>query len=46
MEITAVRVKLINNKDSRLKAFCSVTMDNEFVIREVKVIESQGQILQ
>ena len=39
MEITEVRVKLINNKDDRLKAFCSVTMDNEFVVRDIKVIE-------
>ena len=39
MEISEVRVKLINNKDDRLKAFCSVTMDNEFVIRDIKVIE-------
>ena len=30
---------MINNKDNRLKAFCSVTMDREFVIRDVKVIE-------
>ncbi len=39
MEITEVRVKLINNKDDRLKAFCSVTIDNEFVIRDIKIIE-------
>ncbi len=39
MEITEVRVKLINNKDDRLKAFCSITMDNEFVVRDIKVIE-------
>jgi stage V sporulation protein G len=39
MEITEVRVKLINNKDDRLKAFCSMTMDNEFVIRDIKIIE-------
>jgi len=39
MEITEVKVKLINNKDDRLKAFCSVTMDNEFVVRDIKVIE-------
>jgi stage V sporulation protein G len=42
MEISEVRVKLIANKDDRLKAFCSVTMDNEFVIRDVKVIEGAG----
>jgi stage V sporulation protein G len=39
MEITEVRVKLIDNKDERLKAFCSMTLDNDFVIRDIKVIE-------
>ena len=39
MEISEVRVKLINNKDDRLKAFCSITMDNEFVVRDIKIIE-------
>ncbi len=39
MQISEVRVKLIENKDDRLKAFCSVTMDNEFVVRDIKVIE-------
>ena len=39
MEISEVRVKLVSNRDSRLKAFCSVTMDNEFVVRDIKVIE-------
>jgi stage V sporulation protein G len=39
MEISEVRVKLITNKDERLKAFCSVTFDNEFVIRDIKIIE-------
>ena len=42
MEITEVRVKLIDNKDDRLKAFCSVTMDNEFVVRDIKIIEGTG----
>ena len=39
MEITEVRVKLIDNKDERLKAFCSMTIDNDFVIRDIKIIE-------
>ncbi len=39
MKISEVRVKLMNNKDNRLKAFCSVTMDGEFVVRDIKVIE-------
>jgi len=42
MEISEVRVKLVDNKDDRLKAFCSVTMDNEFVVRDIKVIEGTG----
>ena len=42
MEITEVRVKLVDNKDDRLKAFCSITMDNEFVVRDIKVIEGVG----
>jgi stage V sporulation protein G len=39
MEISEVRVKLVDNKDERLKAFCSMTLDNEFVIRDIKIIE-------
>ena len=39
MEITEVKVKLIDNKDERLKAFCSITMDGEFVVRDIKIIE-------
>ena len=39
MEISEVRIKLVSNKDDRLKAFCSMTMDNEFVIRDIKIIE-------
>ncbi|MHC4689963.1 MAG: septation protein SpoVG family protein [Planctomycetota bacterium] len=39
MEISEVRVKMVSNGDERLKAFCSMTLDNEFVIRDIKVIE-------
>jgi stage V sporulation protein G len=39
MKITEVRVKLVKNKDDRLKAFCSMTFDNEFVVRDIKIIE-------
>ncbi len=42
MEISEVRVKLVENKDDRLKAFCSITMDNEFVVRDIKIIEGTG----
>lgn len=42
MEISEVRVKLVNNGDERLKAFCSMTIDDEFVIRDIKVIEGSN----
>ena len=38
MEISEVRVKLVTNKDDRLKAFCSVTIENVFVVRDIKII--------
>lgn len=42
MEISEVRVKMVANKDDRLKAFCSMTLDNDFVIRDIKIIEGTG----
>jgi stage V sporulation protein G len=42
MKISEVRVKLVDNKDNRLKAFCSITIDNEFVVRDIKVIQGGG----
>ncbi len=39
MQVTEVRVKLMGRKGERLKAFCSVTFDGEFVVRDVKIIE-------
>ena len=42
MNISEVRVKLVANKDDRLKGFCSMTLDNEFVVRDIKIIEGTG----
>ena len=42
MEISEVRVKMVANKDDRLKGFCSMTLDDEFVVRDIKVIEGTG----
>jgi len=39
MEITEVRIKLVTNPNERLRAFCSVTLDGDFVIRDLKIIE-------
>jgi len=40
VNITEVRIKLMNNRRDKLQAFCSVTIDDDFVIRDLKVIES------
>ncbi|MFO1063314.1 MAG: SpoVG family protein [Pirellulales bacterium] len=43
MEITEVRIKLMEESEDRLRAFCSITFDNCFVVRDLKIIEgSQG----
>ncbi|REJ69285.1 MAG: stage V sporulation protein G [Planctomycetota bacterium] len=39
MEITEVRIKLMDDGSERLKAFCSITMDDCFVVRDLKIIE-------
>jgi stage V sporulation protein G len=39
MRISEIRVKLTDDQGERLKAFCSVTLDGEFVIRDLKIIE-------
>ena len=39
MEITEVRIKLMEDSDDRLQAFCSITIDDCFVIRDLKIIE-------
>lgn len=39
MEITEVRIKLTEDSDDRLQAFCSVTFDDAFVVRDLKIIE-------
>jgi stage V sporulation protein G len=39
VEITEVRVKLMEEAGERLQAFCSITFDNCFVIRDLKIIE-------
>lgn len=39
MVITEVRIKLMEDNNERLLAFCSVTFDDMFVIRDLKIIE-------
>jgi stage V sporulation protein G len=38
VEITEVRIKLMEDASERLQAFCSITFDDCFVIRDLKII--------
>ncbi len=39
MNITDVRVRIVKKDDSKLKAVASITIDNCFVVHDIKVIE-------
>lgn len=39
MEITEVRIKLMEESEDRLRAFCSITFDHCFVVRDLKIID-------
>ena len=42
MEITEVRIKLMEEPGERLKAFCSITFDDCFVVRDLKIIDGSN----
>ena len=42
MQITEVRIKLMEEPGERLKAFCSITFDDAFVVRDLKIIEGSN----
>jgi len=42
MEITEVRTFLKDSPDKKLKAYATVTFDNAFVVRNIKVIEGSS----
>lgn len=42
MQITEVRVKLMEDPHERLMAFCSITLDGCFVIRDLKLIQGKS----
>lgn len=46
MEITEVRIKLMDDPNDRLQGFCSITFDGCFVIRDLKIIQgSKGSFV-
>lgn len=41
MKITDVRIRLVSKEDSKLKAVASITIDECFVVHDIKVIEGK-----
>ena len=42
MDITEVRIKLMDDAGDRLRAFCSITFDDSFVVRDLKIIDGSS----
>lgn len=42
MDITEVRIKLVEESGERLLAYCSVIFDGSFVVRDVKIIDGSS----
>jgi stage V sporulation protein G len=43
VDITEIRIKLMDeDQGERLKAFCSITFDDAFVVRDLKIIEGSN----
>ena len=45
MEISEIRVKLVDDPDDKLQAFCTITFDHEFVVRDLKIIRGAQRTL-
>jgi len=41
MQVTEVRIRKVNQDGSRMKAVCSVTFDDVFVVHDIKVVEGE-----
>ncbi|MEM9826837.1 MAG: SpoVG family protein [Planctomycetota bacterium] len=42
MQISEIRIKLMEGSEDRLRAFCSITIDECFVIRDLKIIDGSS----
>lgn len=42
VEITEIRIKLMEASEDRLRAFCSITIDDCFVVRDLKIIDGSN----
>ncbi|MEZ6093234.1 MAG: SpoVG family protein [Pirellulaceae bacterium] len=45
MNLTDIRIKLAGNQSNRLLAFCSIVLDNEFAIRDIRVLQGDHGIV-
>ncbi len=45
MNITEVRIKVVNKEDSRVKALASITIDGCFVVHDIKLIEKEDKFI-
>ena len=41
MKITDIRVRLVNKEDAKLKAVASITIDDCFVVHDIKIIDGR-----
>ena len=41
MEITNVRVRVVEKENSKMRGFASVTIDDQFVVHDIKIIEGE-----
>ncbi len=41
MKITDIRVRIVNNGNDKLKAVASITIDDELVVHDIKVINGK-----
>lgn len=44
MNITDVRVRPVEKEDSNMKAVASITIDSEFVVHDIKVIQGSDKL--
>ncbi len=42
MEITNVRVRVIDKENSKMRGFASVTIDNQFVVHDIRILEGDN----
>ena len=42
MEITNVRVRVVEKENSKMRGFASVTTDNQFVVHDIRILEGDN----